>query len=409
MKIQLSRIPAVLLILSVVAPLLSGCWDQVEIEDRALVLGLSIDKIPADEDISPKDRVTHIRDDHLPAEMISVTAQIAVPGRVPLGPGTGGGSAGDSKASPVWVVTVQGISLDDAMNNLQQQIADPRYLVHLRIIIISEEVARDSLEELNDYLRRNPEIRRRTWLLVSEGRASAFMDVNPPLQRVPTLYILSMMEKSAASGKFPRDYIGSYWSADSKWGQSAYLPYVALRNKDNILIKGLAYFSGGTMAGKTAPIEIGGFMAMQGMDPGGYSTLLHTRELGIAMTKINERFTRTRSEIKDGKPHLVYQIFLEGDLDEHYNSDTPIDTPGKLHELERDFEQQIQNVLTGLVKQTQRDHSDIFGMGEIIRSHHPAYWKKHIHTKDDWESLYSSANVEIRLTLHLRRVGLKGK
>lgn len=87
---------------------------------------------------------------------------------------------------------------------------------------------------------------------------------------------------------------------------------MALRNKDNILIKGLAYFSGGRMVSKTAPIEIGGFMAMQGMDPGGYSTLLRTQELGIVMTKINERFTRTRSYIKDGKPYLSYEIFLEG-------------------------------------------------------------------------------------------------
>lgn len=201
MKIQLPRTLALLLLLTIAAPLLSGCWDQVEIEDRALVLGLSIDKIPAD-DTQKEDRVTHIHDNSLPTEMISVTAQIAVPGRVPLGPGTGG-SAGEGKTSPVWVVSVRGISLDDAMNNLQQQIADPRYLVHLRIIIISEEIARGSLAELNDYLRRNPEIRRRTWLLVSEGRASAFMDVNPPLQRVPTLYILSMMEKSVSSGKFP--------------------------------------------------------------------------------------------------------------------------------------------------------------------------------------------------------------
>ncbi|MFD1909149.1 hypothetical protein ACFSQ7_42095 [Paenibacillus rhizoplanae] len=202
MNKQLPRTLALLLMLVIAAPLLSGCWDQVEIEDRALVLGLSIDKISAEE-AQMEDRVTHIHDGGLPAEMISVTAQIAVPGRVPLGPGTGGGSAGDSKTSPVWVVTVQGISLDDAMNNLQQQIADPRYLVHLRIVIISEDIARGSLAELNDYLRRNPEIRRRTWLLVSEGRASAFMDVNPPLQRVPTLYILSMMEKSVSSGKFP--------------------------------------------------------------------------------------------------------------------------------------------------------------------------------------------------------------
>ncbi|WNS40946.1 Ger(x)C family spore germination protein [Paenibacillus sp. MMS20-IR301] len=404
-KYSCSRNVILFLLLSLVVPLLGGCWDQVEIEDRALVLGLSIDTISAAE-AEKEDKVTHGYADNLPAELISVTAQIAVPGRVPLGPGNGG-SSGSGNVSPVWVVSVKGISLDDAMNNLQQQIADPRYLVHLRIIVVSEAVARGRLEELNDYLRRNPEIRRRTWLLVSEGRASAFMDVNPPLQRVPTLYILSMMEKAVASGKFPRDYIGTFWSADSKWGQSAYLPYVALRNKDNILIEGLACFSGGRMVSKTTPIEIGGFMAMQGMDPGGYSTLFRTGRLGIVMTKINERFTRTRSYIKNGKPHLSYQIFLEGDLDEHYGSDIPVNSSARLHEIEADFEEQIQSVLTGLVKQTQKERSDIFGMGERIRSHHPAYWKEHIHDKSDWENMYSSIAVDIKMTLHLRRIGLK--
>lgn len=35
------------------------------------------------------------------------------------------------------------------------------------------------------------------------------------------------------------------------------------------MIKGLAYFSGGKMVSRTVPIEIGVFMAIQGIDPGG--------------------------------------------------------------------------------------------------------------------------------------------
>ncbi|AIQ39782.1 Ger(x)C family spore germination protein [Paenibacillus sp. FSL R7-0312] len=401
----LLRNSALTLLLVFIAPLLAGCWDQVEIEDRALVLGLSIDKVKA-EVAEKEDKVTHMDNDSLPAEYISVTAQIAVPGRVPLGPSSGGGSS-EGSSNPLWVVHVYGISLDDAMNNLQQQIADPRYLVHLRIIIISEGIARGNFNELNDYLRRNPEIRRRTWLLVSEGPASAFMDLEPPLQRVPTLYILAMMEKSVASGKFPRDCIGTFWSAHSAWGQSAYLPYIALRDKDNIMIKGLAYFSGGKMVSRTVPIEIGVFMAIQGIDPGGYSALFKTKNLGVVMTKTNERFTRVRSRITEGKPHVSYEIFLEGDLDEHYNSDKPVNSSANLHEIERDFEEGISKLLTGLIQKTQKDHSDIFGMGEMIRSKHPSFWKQHIHGKDDWEMMYSTVEVDIKLSLRLRRVGLK--
>ncbi|MBW4084063.1 Ger(x)C family spore germination protein [Paenibacillus sp. S150] len=402
----LQKLLLVLLPFAVITLFLAGCWDQVEIEDRALVLGLAIDMAP-EESANREEEVTHLKNNQLPKEMLSVTAQIAVPGRVPLGPGSGSTSEG-GKTSPVWVVTVLGHTLDDAMNNLQQQIADPRYLVHLRVIVISEAIARGRMDDLNDYLRRNPEVRRRTWMLVSEGRASEFMDVTPPLQRVPTLYILSMMEKAVASGKFPPDYVGTFWSADSKWGQSAYLPYVSLRDKENVMIKGLAYFKDSKMVNSTKPLEIGAFMAVQGMDPGGYSILFKTRELGIVMTKINERYTKTRSSIRDGKPHVSYNIYLEGDLEEHYDSGKPADSSARLHEIELEFKEQVEGIVKGLIRQTQRDHADIFGMGEIIRAHHPAYWKQNVHGKNDWEDhIYSTVTLDINFTLHLRRVGLK--
>lgn len=173
------------------------------------------------------------------------------------------------------------------------------------------------------------------------------------------------------------------------------------------MIKGLAYFSGGKMVSRTVPIEIGVFMAIQGIDPGGYSALFKTKNLGVVMTKTNERFTRVRSHIKEGKPHVSYEIFLEGDLDEHYGSDKPVNSSAQLHDIERDFEEGIRKLLAGLIQKTQKDHSDIFGMGEMIRSHYPAFWKQHIHEKSDWETMYSTVDVDIKLSLHLRRVGLK--
>ena len=212
--------------------LLTGCWDSLEIEDRALVLGLAIDEAPP-ETMEKETNVTHEKGE-LPNKMIRITAQIAVPGRVPLGPSSA--TSGEGTQNSVWVVQVVGHSLDDALNNLQQQIADPRYLIHLRVIVISEAIAKQGLDDLNDYLRRNPEVRRRTWLLVSDVEAAKIMDVAPPLERVPTLYLLSMVEKAVKTGKFPLDYLGVFWTAESNWGQDGYLPYISIRGKDNIYL-----------------------------------------------------------------------------------------------------------------------------------------------------------------------------
>ncbi|MEK5253077.1 Ger(x)C family spore germination protein [Paenibacillus sp. FSL F4-0125] len=392
-------------ILLLLSGLLAGCWDQLEIEDRALVLGLSIDSVPSDSKIND-DQTTHLKSANINNPQIRVTAQIAVPGRVPLGPGSGGEGGGGNQ-SPVWVVEVYGYTLDDAMNNLQQQISDPRYLIHLRVIIISEDVARKSMDDLNDYLRRNPEVRRRTWLLVSEGEAAKFMNINPPLQRVPTLYILSTMEKAVTSGKFPADYIGTFWSAESKWGESGYLPYVSLHQEDNIMIKGLAYFSGGVMAGSTLPIEIGAYMAMKGINPGGYSDLFNAEEFGPVMLKVNDRFTRVKVHFKEGKPHIVYNISLEAALDEHLRSNIPIDSSRSLEKIEDIFQKRVIGIFNHFIEETQQAHSDVFGMGEYIRAYAPSYWKAHVRDKHDWEQQYSNLSIEVKLRTHIDRVGLK--
>jgi spore germination protein KC len=396
-----------LIILSLLSSVLAGCWDQLEIEDRALVLGLSIDSVPADSE-TEDDQTTHSKNTiNLPK--IRVTAQIAVPGRVPLGPSSGGDTGGGGKQDPVWVVEVFGYTLDDAMNNLQQQISDPRYLIHLRVIIISEDIARKSLGDLNDYLRRNPEVRRRTWLLVAEGEASRFMNISPPLQRVPTLYILSTMEKAVTSGKFPTDYLGEFWSAESKWGQSGYLPYISLHHEENILIKGIAYFSGGVMVGNTIPIEIAAFMAMKGINPGGYSVLFKSSDFGPVMIKANYRFSRVKVHMKDGKPHITYTIFVEGALDEHLRNDVSIASSQDLTKLEASYKQGIIKILNQLIQKTQKAHSDIFGMGEYVRAFAPSFWRDNIHDKSDWEKQYSHLTVDLKVKTVITRVGLKEK
>lgn len=392
----------------VLAFILTGCWDQVEIENRALVLGLAIDEAPPSA-AKLEPTVTHQKNEPLPKNMLRVTAQIAVPGRVPLGPSSGGMGSGGDGESPVWVVQVYGHSLDEALNNLQQQIADPRYLIHLRVIVISKGIAQDGLDELNDYLRRNPEVRRRTWLLVSDTEAAKFMKVAPPLERVPTLYLQAMVEKSIMMGKFPPNYIGEFWIEESNWGQDGYLPYVAIEGEENILIKGLAYFSGGRLAGTSTAVDIGAFMAVKGYNPGGFTALIPVPDLGYVMIKITERHAKTDMQIVDGKPHVNLKIHVEGMLDEHYDSGRTIGSEADIDAIEEAFEHSATNLVQKFCTQTQRHQSDIFGFGEYVRALYPDFWKRNIHKKSDWEQMYADIPISVHLNISIRRTGLKAK
>lgn len=65
--------------------LLTGCWDRIEVEDRAVVLAMAIDPVKDDEQFQDEE-VTHERGQEPRGGKIRVTMQIAVPGRLPWDP-----------------------------------------------------------------------------------------------------------------------------------------------------------------------------------------------------------------------------------------------------------------------------------------------------------------------------------
>ncbi len=227
-----------LCILLLIIPGLTGCWDRTELEERGIILGLGIDTVPP-EAAKHEDQITETnRKDGFPPpgkEMIKLTAQIAVPGRVPLGPGQGGGSQGGGGGGqkPVWVIQVMGHTLDDAIQNLQQQVSQELYLGHLRVVIVSEQLAKRGLKKTLALLMRDPEIRKSSYLLVSRSPADKALTVAPPLERVPTLYLTDMMEQAVWMGKFPQSFIGNFFTAYAAKGREGYLPYIQPKGGKN--------------------------------------------------------------------------------------------------------------------------------------------------------------------------------
>lgn len=84
------------------------------------------------------------------------------------------------------------------------------------------------------------------------------------LERVPSLYLLSMLDNAVKLGKFRIDYVGQFWSNPSKKGQEGFLPYVEVKKEQNINLLGMAYFKDAKMVETTKPFEIAGYMGIKG-------------------------------------------------------------------------------------------------------------------------------------------------
>jgi spore germination protein KC len=387
-------------------PILSGCWDSREIEQRATILAIGIDEATEQEQKSETD-ISHLRGE-LPLpdkDMMKVTAQIAIPGRIPLGPELTGGAE-----KPVLVVNVVGHTLEDALHNLQQEIADEVFLGHLRIIVMNERIAKKGTQQFNDFLKRNPEIRRTASLVVSKEPAADYLKIVPKLERVPSLYLADMVDNLTGLGKFPPSFIGLVWSIHSSKGQDPYLPYLSLKENSTIQLNGLAYFSGDKMVGKTSPIEIGVFMAVIGIGKGGYAAFIEVPDTGeVILSRAVNRKTKIKVSLKDGNPHVSIRIRYESEIDEKASPKISLKDSSVLQKIEKEASKEVKNSVQKLIKRTQKSKSDIFGFGEHFRAKFPQYWNEKVRTKEQWEEIYQDLTFEVKVDSNFRRVGMKAE
>jgi spore germination protein KC len=405
-----SRLIKLLCVVFFAVPLLTGCWDRLEIEDRAVVLAISVDAA-AKETEKEEHEISHYGGE-FPAptkNMIRVALQIALPGKIPLGPGESGGG-GKGSGQTVWVVDEVGHTIDDALTNLQQQISGRLFFGHLRVIVVSDEVAKQEMQNLNDYLRRNPEVRRMAWMMVSKGNAEKLMKAAPQLERVPALYLMSTMDNAVRDGKFPANYVGMYWSNSMKKGQEAYLPYVMLKKEQNIELMGMAYFKKDELAGTTEPFEITVFMAIKGLNPAGYRGYVKLEGTSNIVTIYStSRKSKLDVQIKNNRPYFTLSILIEVNLEEKLNEKFLVSNSRTLSEIQQSNQDAIKKAAESMIKDMQEKGTDIFGFGEYVRAKKPSYWNRQIKTKEKWQQSFKDISVEVRAVARVRRIGMKAK
>lgn len=406
-----SRLIKLLCIVVTMLPLLVGCWDRLEIEERAVVLGISID-VASKEAEKEEDEISHIAEGFPEPNirMIRVTVQIALPGKIPLGPGESGGGGKGGAGQTVWVKSVVGHTIDDALMNLQQQISGRIFFGHLRVIVVSEEMAKSGLQNINDYFHRNTEVRRMAWMMISKGNAEKLMRAAPELERVPALYLMSTMDNAVKLGKFPENYVGMYWSNSAKKGQEGFLPYVVLKGKQNVEVAGLAYFKNDKMVGATKPFEIAAYMAIKGMNPAGYRAVVKMEDTpGSVTIYATSRKSKFNLRIVNGRPLIVVSIFTELNLEEKINEQFLVSNSRILRSIEQKNMESLQKAAQSLIEHMQEKDVDIFGFGEFIRAKKPSYWNSQVKTNTGWQKRFKEIDVEVSVHSRIRRIGMKAK
>lgn len=383
--------------------LLCGCWDRYEIEERANILALSIDIADEGDDIVMHE-VTHAKGEFPVTEdqvVYKMTAQLAVPGKVMLGP-----SGGETNSEETdWLLVAYGYSMKDALSNLQQELAERIYLGHIQIIVVSDKIAKSGLKDIMDFLRRDFEVRRTSWLMVTEGDAQEILKATPPVQTVPSLYLASTLQDAVRYGKLPSEYLGKIWIDFSDIGVDAMVPLVKSKG-DHILVDGLAYFRGYKMVGKLSPTETGAVLALQGENPAGYTNVVKPEnQKGVYLVKPLRRKSKISIDLVNGQPKVSIHVKIEGFIEEElYTNDL---NEKKLEEIEKTISKFGEKSLLALMKKLQEDESDPLGLGAMVRAYYPKYWNEKVKDNEGWYKVYKDLDITIHLDYKIRRTGLE--
>ncbi|MEK5396541.1 Ger(x)C family spore germination protein [Paenibacillus sp. FSL K6-2859] len=375
--------------------MLTGCWDSVELNRRAIVSGVAIDRGATE------------------ADKYVLSFQIIVADEI-----SGENARG---TSPVAIYKGTGRTMFEALADASRQTARFLSLGHIRVIVISEKFAREGIKDIMDVLERESETRLTSLLFISKGQpASDSMTTMTVFGRIPANDLVEKLETT--SKQFGYNYrmevddvvrgiqmpsggpmingvevIGDVEQRDSNDNLKAIKPKATLR------VTGIAVFKEDKLVGW-----------LQGEEAIGTSLLKNKITQMPAFVSIGENKylsfniylsqARIVVDAKDTEnPVFTIKITQQAGLKESPNP-LELTKPDVVNNLTELLEKNIRDQVWKAIAKSRALKSDYIGFGEIVERENPQGWKK---VKDHWENIFATCEIKVEEDVVIRHTDMR--
>ncbi len=418
MKKPLSSIAGIIIILAILCIALTGCYDSREIDDMAYVVAIGLDTGKTNK--------------------LMMTLQIVVPPKIKGGEGGGGGDTKEGSQ----IITLEAPTIYSGLNMANNFISRQINLSHTKVLVFSEEFARNGVADLIIALPKGREFRPTVNILVAKGTAMDYIkSINPELEGNPAKYyelnnISHLYTGFTADTVFHNFYVQSkslsiqpvatlagvskYKSpeelsvADSTYkekGREAPLEgdfkAGSLPKSGSVQseIMGLAVFDKGKMVGELDGEQTMDYLMVRGKFNKAYVTMPDPIEKDRFVILNIKQARKPHNTVKmvNDKPVIDVRIMLEGDITV-IQSGINYESPEKMSILEKGYEEFIKKGVSDfLIMTAEGFESDICGLGGSM--------KKNFLTWDQWEefkwlSRYKESTFNVSVDVKIRRPGL---
>jgi len=346
-----------LLILFSIIFLLTGCYDNIELDDLAIITGVGID----------------YKDDnfYLTYEILSDT------------------KTEQNTSLLSYTVSGSGNSISEAFINTNYKVSKKAYFAHLKVVVISEEIINGHFNEISDYILRDNNIRSEFKLVVSNGTTpKEILKNNSENHPVVSEVIVNLIDNEKYNNNL---VIGeTFKQIVAKLISNNYdiiLNTISIQDKqiainNSYIFKKYNYQS--TLSKKDSALFN---MLTKDISAMEFDKDYNNKNVTISITSSNTNIDVTSNKI-------IINTTLEGKVLEN-DANLNLTKDDTYKKLNNDFGKLIKKDIKNFIKLLQNDKSDILGLQEI-------YYKK---TRKNNKKLWETAEIEVKVNLKVNTKG----
>ncbi|MBP2650982.1 MAG: gerBC 2 [Firmicutes bacterium] len=385
----------------------SGCWDYIEYEDMAQLIGMGIDYDNESQEIT------------VTVQYASVVKQK-------------GEQAGSAKLTPNGIVhSATDKTIAGAITKLQEVINKKLFYGYLKVLVIGEDAAKYQLMEIMDLLDRSPAFT--TMLLVfsadkaenviktvaTGGTTASGYEMHNLIHSGPntgasfpvtTNEFLQMLAISGIEATAPRviNVEGKQDDKEGKGGSQGNIRFDGEQRGD-FRMAGLAAFKGGQFVGWLDQKETLGFGWITGKKLEIYKASEPRSNVGIGDAKIyrvNEAETDLRAGLDNGNPVIDVDVKVTANIRKYPsagNGEFLSDEDIKLAEKQL-ADGIYSDIDAALIRGQKELKTDIFGFGFAFFRKYPELWREKY--EEEWTEIFPEVPVNINVEVHVINTGI---
>ncbi|MCX7711450.1 MAG: Ger(x)C family spore germination protein [Clostridia bacterium] len=405
----MKRVICLLLLLSYMCILFTGCFDAQEVTEWAYVYSIGMEK-----GVTDKLRMT--------VQMPSMKG------------GKGGGSEGGQEQGNIETITIDCPSFYAGVNMINSFVSRQINYMHAKYLVFSESLAREGIDSYITAFIRGRQIRRQMNVIITKGSASDFLKAHSvAISSSLSKKQQNLMDQGSNTGFFSDVTYGDMLDeAKAPYGQpiailaaindegkfkpgegTGQLPFktsgdyyagdLARRGGSKAEFLGTAIFDGGKMVGELNGDETRILLMLRNQFHRAFYAVRDPKmpNKTITMDVRGQKNPNIKVRFEGDKPVIDAKVFLEGDV---LAIQSTIDYESKELKpiLENEFRKLIKEQMDKTIKKCQLVNSDVFRFGSFAAMHFPTIpeWEEY-----NWLKRFKDAQVNTEVDFRIRRTG----